>query len=87
MEVEGWGEYRKLILAELERLSRCVGDVDRKLDQFRADDLARLRAEIAEVRLGLATLKTTVEIRSGVWGAIGGAIPMVIAALIWFMGK
>jgi hypothetical protein len=87
MEVEGWGEYRKLILAELERLSRCIGDVDRKLDSFRGDDMSKLRAEMAEIRLGLATLRTTVDLKSGVWGAIGGAIPAAIAALIWYVSK
>lgn len=87
MEVEGWGEYRKLILAELERLSRSIGDVDRKLDGFRSDEIGKLKLEIAALQLGLATLRTTVDIKSGVWGAIGGAIPAAIAAIAWFLSK
>lgn len=87
MEMEGWGEYRKLILAELERLSRCVGDVDRKLDAFRADDIGRVRNEMAELKLQIATLKTTLDIKSSVWGAVGGAIPAAIAAIVWYMAK
>jgi hypothetical protein len=85
MEVEGWGEYRKLILKELERLSTAIGDVDRKLDAFSKDEITKLRAEISAIQLAVATLKTTVDLKSGVWGAIGGAIPALIAALIWYM--
>jgi hypothetical protein len=87
VEVEGWGEYRKLILAELERLSRCVGDVDRKLDSFRADEIGKLRAEMAKLELNVATMKTTLDLKSSVWGALGGAIPAALAALIWYMSK
>lgn len=87
MEVEGWGEYRKLILAELERLSRCVGDVDRKLDGFRSDEIGKLKLEIAALQLSVATLRTTVDLKSGVWGAIGGAVPAAIAALAWYLSK
>lgn len=87
MEIEGWGEYRKLILAELERLSRCIGDVDRKLDGFRSDEIGKLKQEISTLQLGLATLRTTVDIKSGVWGAIGGAVPAAIAAVAWFLSK
>lgn len=87
MEIEGWGEYRKLILAELERLSRSIGDVDRKLDGFRSDEIGKLKLEITSLQLGLATLRTTVDIKSGVWGAIGGAVPAAIAAVAWFLSK
>jgi len=87
MEVEGWGEYRKLILAELERLARSIGDIDRKMDLFRNDEVAKIRKEISDFEIKLATLKTTVDLKSGVWGAIGGMIPAVIAALIWYMTK
>lgn len=87
MEVEGWGEYRKLILAELERLSRCIGDVDRKLDGFRSDEIGKLKTEITALQLSVATLRTTLDLKSSVWGALGGAVPAAIAALIWYVSK
>lgn len=36
-EVEGWMEYRKLILAELERLSRDIAAGNAKLDELRLE--------------------------------------------------
>jgi len=46
--IEGWTEYRRLILAELERLSNQVTRVETKLDDFRTDELHKLRQEFSD---------------------------------------
>ncbi len=89
---EGWGEYRKLVLAELERLSSQISKVDTKIDGLRIavdvkiDDLregeiSRLRAEsareIGKINAEIAVLK----FKSGLWGAAAGLIPAVVAVL------
>ena len=53
MPDNGWSEYQKLVLAELKRLDESVHGCQR---------------ELAEIRLGLAVLRT----RAVSWGAVGG---------------
>lgn len=72
----GWSEYKLLVLDHIERLSRQLSIVETKLDTFRADDIATLKTEVALLKL-----------RAGLWGAISGAVPGAIAALIWYMSK
>lgn len=71
--LEGWGEYKKLILKELERLEAAVNELNRKIDAFRADDMATLKVEIALLKL-----------KAGVWGAVAGAVP-VSAMVLWYL--
>jgi len=74
--LEGWGEYRRLILQELERLARQVQELNIKIDNFRASDIADIKVEIAMLK-----------VKAGVWGAIGAAIPVLAAALWWLLSK
>lgn len=64
-----FGEYRRLILSELERLSSSVQDLTHQINQLRASDLAEIRSEIGMLK-----------VKAGVWGLLGGLIP-VLAAL------
>ncbi len=60
MEVSnGWIEYRKLILSELERMNR-------NMESLR-DDVEGLRREVSMLK-----------VKSGVWGAIAGAVPATL---------
>lgn len=74
--VPGWNEYKLLVLDQLERMSRQVSDLERKVDAFRADDIAAVKVEIALLKQ-----------KASLWGAVGGLIPSAIAALIWYMSK
>lgn len=42
-----------------------------------------LRKEVVRVQLDIATLK----VKSGVWGLIGGAIPVVIGLAVYWLGS
>lgn len=68
--MEGWGEYRKLILAELERLNRVISALDSKLEAFRNDDISSLKVEVAMLK-----------VKAGLWGALAGLVPAIGAIL------
>jgi len=59
-EQNGWKEYQRLVLSELERHSSLIES---------------LRSDVAQVRTDIAMLK----VKSGIWGAIAGTIPVLIA--------
>ncbi len=64
----GWREWSKYVLKELERLNEYHDSID-KAQQ-------KIVVEIAMLK-----------VKSGVWGAIGGAIPVVIGLAILYMKK
>ena len=70
----GWNEYKLLVLDQLTRVSSQVQDLERKVDTFRADDIANVKVEIALLKQ-----------KAGLWGAVAGLIPGAIAALIMWM--
>ena len=58
----GWNEYSRLVLAELERLNI---------------NYQRLEEGQTSIRIEIGKL----QIKSGVWGLIGGTIPIVVTIL------
>lgn len=70
-EAASWGEYRRLILSELERIGRDIETINKKLDGLRQDDLAQVRVDIAML-----------QVKSGVWGALSGLVVALGAALL-----
>lgn len=70
-ESEGdWGEYRRLILAELTRLSDGISEVKGQIGALHSSELAGIKAQIA-----------VLQFKSGLWGFAAGAIPGAIALL------
>lgn len=64
----GWDEWSKYVLKELERLNACYENIE--------TDLRKIHVEIA-----------TLQVKAGIFGAIGGAIPViVIIALSYLKG-
>lgn len=64
----GWHEWSRHVLAELERLNGVC---------------ELMRVDIAKVRIDIARL----QVKAGVWGLIGGSIPVIIALILWMMKK
>jgi len=62
----GWNEWSKYVLKELERLNGCYEQIDKKVD--------KIEQEIAMLK-----------VKSGVWGLVGGLIPVVIALIFIFL--
>jgi hypothetical protein len=57
----GWLEYRRLILAEIERINRGIQDIGEKLERLRSEDLNEVKIDIAML-----------QVKSGAWGALAG---------------
>lgn len=73
----GWGRWAIFVLKELERLN----DNQEKMGK----DIATLRSDIAVLTTNIATLKTELKLKSGVWGALGGLIPVCVAVGLWII--
>lgn len=71
-----WGEYRRLILQELQRLHDGIAEVKVRIDILHASDLSSIKSEIAVLKF-----------KAGVWGLAAGAIPSVAAALYTALHK
>lgn len=72
---ENWGEYRRLILSELERISKDLEVLSDKLDLFRRDEISKIQIDVAMLK-----------VKAGVWGAAGGLMVALAATLIRVMG-
>lgn len=59
----GWPEWSRYVLKELERLNDCYEKLQENYTEFKEDFVA---------------LQTEFKIKAGVWGLLGGLIPVVI---------
>lgn len=76
-ESEGnWGEYRRLILQELQRLHDGISEVKARIDLLHGSDLVTIKSEIAVLKF-----------KAGVWGLAAGSIPSIAAALYTALHK
>lgn len=75
----GWHEYSKLVLGELERLSSEMKDT--RNDEAKA--IREIQKEITDIRVALSQLKTEVNIKSGIVGALGGIVASSIIGFIF----
>ena len=72
--VESWQEYRRLVLAELERLDDAIKNLDEKLDKRDKEQDAKVSA----INLELLTLR----IKASIYGALAGAIFSTLVAIV-----
>lgn len=66
--INGWSEWSKYVLNTLK-------DQD--------EDLKQLTKEIHQLRISVEVLKNEMKIKSGIWGMLGGLIPVLIGLGIW----
>ena len=86
-EDNNWQEWSKHVLMELKRLNRTVQAVDEKIDN-KIDSLDIKINDIKDnvitpLKVELAMLK----VKSGIWGLIGGAIPVILLVLVEILKK
>jgi len=67
-----WYVWSKHVLMQLEKDTACLTDI---------------KKELAEIKVEMARLKVKIGLFSGIWGAIGGAIPVAIALALWVIKK
>lgn len=66
--IEGWVEYRKLILTQLTDLQVSLSALRKEVEQFRQEDLSEIKIEIALLKL-----------KTSIWaGAIGSLSAVVV---------
>lgn len=61
-EINGWNQWSKHVLAELVRLNECY---------------EKLHDDFITVQIDIARLKTEMQIKSGIWGALAGVLASI----------
>ena len=74
VDTNGWKEYQKMVLHEIERNAEEIEKVSRQLAGIREKDIPGLRQEIA-------LLKQHNAMRSGTIGFFAGLVPAVLGIL------
>ena len=69
----GFEQYQKLILHELERLATANDETRERIGV--------LASEIATLAERINGLGNELNFKSGIWGAVGAAIPVMVGAL------
>jgi len=68
-----WAEWsRNIVIEELRRLNSSITNIEKSISGVHKD--------MSSINIELATLK----VKSGIWGLLGGVIP-VIAALLYYL--
>lgn len=66
----GWDEWKNFVLDRLDA---------------HGDDLKAIKKEIADTKVEVISEITSLKVKSGVWGAIGGLIPVILALGLAFV--
>ena len=74
---DDWNVWSKHVLKEIERLNNCYIALDLKIDST-ADKIKKC---LNNNKIEIAKLK----IKSGVWGLIGGMIPVAIMLTVYLL--
>lgn len=75
-----WNSYRRLVLSELARIDRTLGEMNAKL----SDAMDAKGVEIRKIEVDMATIKTQVAGWGAVAGVLGaGLIEVVIRLVKW----
>ena len=73
-EPNGWNEWGKYVLKELERLNDVVNRMPASYDAKHNEIIER----ITKLDTSFKVFQKEMGIKSGVWGLIGGAIPVAV---------
>ena len=88
----GWNEWSRHVLAELERLSDCYEKLEVKVDnglrdvETKAENHKKeLMAELEKLQLSMAAEKVdlaVLKVKAGLWGALAGTVPVLVVVII-----
>lgn len=62
-----WNEYRRLILEELKQHGEQLSSIKKQLDEMNL-----------KLNIDIASMKKELEVKSGLFGVIGGLIPVIL---------
>ena len=74
----GWNEWSKHILSELERLNSSYENLMKEVIRINDQTMKDMHA----LKVDLATLK----VKASVWGAIAGSVPVLILIVMKHLG-
>jgi hypothetical protein len=60
---DSFREYKRLIINELERIARDMRDLNDRIEQFRREDVAQMRTDIAILKF-----------QAALWGSVAGLV-------------
>lgn len=69
-----WLMWRQHVLASIERYEKNQREMLKKFDDLRDDVIGSMKSEI-----------TTLKVKAGIWGLLGGLIPAMGIILVEFM--
>lgn len=86
----GWIEYRRLVLSELKRLERKIGDESVSMREAVTATEGKLLSKLTDLqRAHTATREDVIalKVKSGVWGFAAGLIPAIGVLLFYLATK
>ncbi len=84
-ESNGWREYQKLVLSELRRLDENVEKMNDRIERALKHERNNRRMIDNGTKEDIRTLQLEVhglKIKAGIWGLIGGLLPVLTALLL-----
>ena len=82
-ETNGWSEWSKFVLKELERLNE-------QCDQLRKDHSnmnEKFNEKTQEIKTAIGMLGTEMRLKSGIWGALAGLIPAILMLIYYWVAR
>ncbi len=68
-----WNTYQALVLDELRKHGERLDKIDDKVDKVRTIDIPALKVDIAFLK-----------VKAGIWGAVAGMIPVMLAFAVQY---
>jgi hypothetical protein len=72
----GWSEWSKHVLAELERFNGELQTLNEKIEDLKSEELRKVYIEIA-----------TLKVKSSVWGGVAGLIAALIVLVLAYIER
>jgi hypothetical protein len=84
---EGWDQYQKLVLAELERLNDTVEGLRKEIHTVNNGNIDRITALDAKYGARCGSMDTQIailQLRASLWGFAAGALPVIMLLALGF---
>ena len=78
LNTDGWNEWGRHVLAELERLNNWCSKLDDKLVISREE----IKAEVSKLRTDVKSEIVLLKLKARIWYAVGGSIPIAIMIIL-----
>jgi len=93
----GWDEYKKLVLSEISRIADYTKETRDVMDQHYRNTRQEAMNNYTDITTRINDLEirllekinlidkkvVALQVKAGVWGLVGGAIPVSIGILVW----